>query len=48
VETLIAHLRARQTDANLHLGAALAEVASHDLHARLLALADAAVAEPAA
>ena len=48
VETLIAHLRARQADANLELGTALTEVADNDLHARLLALADAAVAEPAA
>ena len=48
VETLIAHLRARQADANLRLGTALAEVRENDLHARLLTLAEAAVAEPAA
>ena len=48
VETLIAHLRARQADANLRLGTALAEVRENDLHGRLLALAGAAVAEPAA
>ena len=47
VETLIAHLRARQADANLRLGTALAEVRDSDLHGRLLALAEAAVAEPA-
>ncbi len=48
VETLIAHLRARQTDANLRLGTALAQVRENDLHGRLRALAGAAVAEPAA
>ncbi len=48
VQTLIAHLRARQADANLQLGTALAEVRGNDLHGRLVALADAAVAEPAA
>lgn len=48
VETLIAHLRARQADANLRLGTALAQVRENDLHGRLLALAGAAVAEPAA
>ncbi len=48
VETLIAHLRARQADANLQLAAALAQMRENDLHGRLLALAEAAVAEPAA
>ena len=48
VQTLIAHLQARQADANLRLATALAEVRDSELHARLLALAEAAVAEPAA
>ena len=48
VETLIAHLRARQDDANLRLKQALAEVRESDLHERLRALAEAAVVEPAA
>ncbi len=48
VQTLIDHLRARQADANLRLGSVLAEVRDNDLHGRLVALADAAVAEPAA
>ena len=48
VQTLIAHLRARQADANLRLGTALAEVRENDLHGRLVALAGSAVVEPAA
>lgn len=48
VQTLITHLRARQSDANLRLGAALSGVRENDLHGRLLALAGSAIAEPAA
>ena len=48
VQTLIAHLQARQADANLRLATALSEVHGNDLHGRLLALAESAVAEPAA
>ena len=47
IETLIAHLRARQADANLRLERALAAMRETDLQGRLLALADAAVAERA-
>ena len=48
IQTLIDHLRARQSDANLSLERALATMRDGDLHGRLLALAESAVAEPAA
>lgn len=46
VETLVAHLRARQADGNLALDHALRVARETDLHGRLRQLAASAVAEP--
>ncbi len=47
VETLVAHLRARQADGNLVLERELRRARETDLHGRLTALAGSAVAETA-
>lgn len=48
VQTLIVHLRARQTDANSRLATALTEVRENDLHGRLLALTESVITGPVA
>ena len=47
VETLVAHLRARQADGNLALERELRRAEDTDLHGRLTAIAGSAVAETA-
>jgi len=48
VDALLARLKQRQATGNVALAAALQEIEENDLHARLLALADAAEAEAVA